>query len=116
MLLLLPAFATQPGNWICDGKYELCRYVERQTKQEIIPARFERGMAFSEGLAAVSLGGQFGYIDERGEMAIEPRFDRAGPFRQGLAEVIRRGQGRGHQPERRDRRCGDVSTRRPVDQ
>lgn len=87
-LLLMPAFATEPGMWICDGKYGLCRYVERKTKQEIIPARFERGMAFSEGLAAVSLGGRFGYIDERGEIAIEPRFDLAGPFRQGLAEVV----------------------------
>jgi len=48
--------------WMCDGKYGLCRYVDRKTKQEIIPARFERGMAFSEGLAAVSLGGRFGYI------------------------------------------------------
>jgi WG containing repeat len=87
-LLVSPAFATEPGMWMCDGKYGLCRYVHRKTKQEIIPARFERGMAFSEGLAAVSLDGRFGYVDERGEIAIEPRFDRAGPFRQGLAEVI----------------------------
>jgi WG containing repeat len=87
-LLVAPAFAAEPGMWMCDGKYGLCRYVDRKTKQEIIPARFERGTAFSEGLAAVSVAGRFGYIDERGEIAIEPRFDRAGPFRQGLAEVI----------------------------
>jgi hypothetical protein len=87
-LLLVPAFAAEPGVWTCDGKYGLCRYVDRTTKQEIIPARFERGMAFSEGLAAVSLGGRFGYIDEGGQIAIEPQFDLAGPFAHGLAEII----------------------------
>ena len=45
-------------------------------------------MPFSEGVAAVSIGGRFGYIDERGEIVIEPRFDLAGEFAHGLAEIL----------------------------
>nr|WP_233285244.1 WG repeat-containing protein [Bradyrhizobium acaciae] len=59
-----------------------------KTNQEIIPPRFERGMPFSEGLAAVSVGGRFGYVDERGEIVIGPKFDLAGEFVHGLAEVL----------------------------
>lgn len=72
----------------CDGKFGLCRYVDIATRAELIPARFERALPFSEGLAAVSLKGRFGYIDGRGEIVIEPKFDLAGNFHQGLAEVL----------------------------
>jgi hypothetical protein len=72
----------------CDGKFELCRYVDIQSGDEVIPARFERAMPFSEGLAAVRIEGRFGYVDRRGEIVIEPRFDLAGDFYQGLAEVL----------------------------
>jgi bifunctional DNA-binding transcriptional regulator/antitoxin component of YhaV-PrlF toxin-antitoxin module len=72
----------------CGGKFGLCGYVNKQTRQEVIPARFERAMPFSEGLAAVRVEGSFGYIDERGEIVIEPRFDLAGDFYQGLAEIL----------------------------
>jgi WG containing repeat len=72
----------------CDGKFGLCRYVDRETRQEILPARFERASAFSEGLAAVRIDGRFGYIDGRGEIVIAPRFDGAGDFVHGLAEVV----------------------------
>jgi WG containing repeat len=73
---------------VCDGKFGLCRYVDRRTRQELIPARFERAMAFSEGVAAVRIDGRFGYIDARGEVVIAPRFDLAGRFYQGLAEIL----------------------------
>ena len=72
----------------CDGKFGLCRYVDRVTGQELVPARFERAMRFSEGLAAVRIDGRFGYIDGRGEVVIAPQFDLAGDFYQGLAEVL----------------------------
>src|SRR6185436_16351937 len=73
---------------VCDGKFDLCRYVDRQTRQEILPARYEQASAFSEGLAAVRIDGPFGYIDGRGEIVITPRFDQAGDFTHGLAEVL----------------------------
>lgn len=88
LMLVVPACAIEPGVWDCDGKFGLCRYVSKKSKQEIIPARFERAMPFSEGLAAVRIGGRFGYIDERGEIAIQAQFDLAGDFTQGLAEVL----------------------------
>lgn len=88
MLLVMPACAAEPSTWVCDGKFGLCRYLSTNTKQEIIPARFERAMPFSEGLAAVRIGGRYGYIDERGEIVIEPRFDLAGDFAHGLAEIL----------------------------
>jgi WG containing repeat len=72
----------------CDGRFGLCRYTIRGTKEEAIPARFERAMPFSEGLAAVRIDGQFGYIDQRGEIVIAPKFDLAGNFDQGLAEIL----------------------------
>ena len=72
----------------CGAKFDLCRYINKRTKQEVIPARFERALPFSEGLAAVRIGGRFGYIDHRGEIVIRPTFDLAGQFYQGLAEVL----------------------------
>jgi hypothetical protein len=73
---------------VCDGKFGMCRYVDRTTRQEIIPARFENAGPFSEGLAAVRVDGRYGYVDGRGEIVIEPKFDFAGAFYQGLAEVV----------------------------
>ncbi len=43
---------------------------------------------FSEGLAPVSVGEKFGYIDMTGTMVIEPQFDIANPFSEGLAAVV----------------------------
>ena len=73
---------------VCDGKFGLCRYIDRGTRQELLPARFERAMPFSEGVAAVRIDGRFGYIDQRGEVVIAPQFDLGGDFYQGLAEVL----------------------------
>jgi|GEM_PF-3287662 len=45
---------------------------------------------FHEGLSAVQLDGQFGYINEKGEMVIENKFEIAGNFSEGLAAVMQR--------------------------
>jgi hypothetical protein len=42
---------------------------------------------FSEGLAAVSINDKWGYINKNGEFLIEPRFNEALPFTDGLAFV-----------------------------
>lgn len=88
VLLAEPAFTAESVAWICDGKFGLCRYFNLDTKQEIISARFEEGRPFSEGLAAVRVAGQFGYVNELGEFVIKPQFDLAGQFANGLAEVV----------------------------
>lgn len=88
VLLAAPTFGAESAAWICDGKFGLCRYVDLDTSREIIPARFQGGMPFSEGLAAVRIGGRFGYVNARGELVIQPQFDLASPFARGLAEVV----------------------------
>ncbi len=52
---------------------------------------FNNGMAFSQGLAAVQSGGQWGYIDLSGNYAIAPIFERADSFSEGLAAVRKNG-------------------------
>ena len=49
--------------------------------------RYEQTSEFSEGVAAVRLGGKWGYINHDGSWAIEPRFMSADSFWHGLARV-----------------------------
>lgn len=58
----------------------------------VIEPRYERALAFSEGLAAAAEGGRFGFIDPAGTFVIEPRFETAGPFREGVARVMENGR------------------------
>jgi WG containing repeat len=44
-------------------------------------------MQFSEGLAAVKIGGKWGYIDDQGSLVIPPKFAGAWFFSDGLASV-----------------------------
>jgi hypothetical protein len=53
----------------------------------VIPAQFESGGRFSEGLAAVQLGNNWGYIDKTGRLLINPRFDSAEEFFEGRALI-----------------------------
>ena len=55
---------------------------------ERIEKFFTNGMPFSQGLAAVQSGGQWGYIDLAGNYVIAPMFIRAGQFSEGLAPVM----------------------------
>ena len=41
----------------------------------------------SDGLAPAKVGGKWGFVQADGAFAIEPRFDEAKSFEQGLAEV-----------------------------
>jgi len=43
---------------------------------------------FSDGLASVNVRGKFGYIDRNGNFVIEPQFDAADSFSEGLALVL----------------------------
>jgi hypothetical protein len=61
------------------------------TKMKQIPRTTSGG--FSEGLVPIETWdkeknkGMYGYMDTRGEIAIQPQFDNALPFRKGLAQV-----------------------------
>jgi len=72
-------------------------YVDPIRGKLAIPPRYDCACPFSEGLAAVSVGGNqqadpplpsaWGYIDESGEWAVQARFDDAFSFRDGIALV-----------------------------
>ena len=50
--------------------------------------KFFRGVNyFSEGLSPVLIGGKYGYINQVGEIVIEPQFGVAGHFSEGLSPV-----------------------------
>lgn len=47
----------------------------------MIEPQFKRSGGFSNGLAAVEIGGKWGYIDHTGRLAIATQFDAiSGPF------------------------------------
>lgn len=48
---------------------------------------YERIDPFSDGMAVVSVNRKYGFIDSKGRMAIEPRYDTAGCFSEGKALV-----------------------------
>jgi hypothetical protein len=58
-----------------------------RNKKIIIEPRYGDAKCFSEGLAAVELGGKWCFIDKTGREAIPPRFDEARNFSEGLAAV-----------------------------
>lgn len=65
------------------------------TGEFVIPANYKLGCAsdFSNGLAAVSTDGQkWGYIDTKGNVVIEPKFERAGIFEGGAAKAKLKGK------------------------
>ena len=51
------------------------------------PPKYDAAWSFSGGMAAVSLNGKYGYIDETGSEVIPCRYDAAGRFSEGLATV-----------------------------
>ena len=55
---------------------------------ERIEKFFTNGLPFSQGLAAVQSGGQWGFIDLAGNYVIVPMFMRAGSFSENLAPVM----------------------------
>ncbi|MBQ7197059.1 MAG: WG repeat-containing protein [Synergistaceae bacterium] len=57
---------------------------------ERIEKFFTNGLPFSQGLAAVQSGGEWGYIDLAGNYVIAPSFRRAGSFKEDLAPVMAR--------------------------
>jgi hypothetical protein len=87
-LLTVPAAAQDSGLLpSCGGPFQLCGYVDKVSKAERIPKRFEVTGQFIEGLAAVRIKGLYGYTDPAGKMVIAPRFQAAGRFTGGYAEV-----------------------------
>jgi hypothetical protein len=66
-------------------------YIDK-TGALVIPAKLDRAMKFSEGLAPARADKLHGYIDRSGAWAIPPRFAWVRAFSQGLAWVGEPGQ------------------------
>ena len=70
-----------------------CRYaIIDKTGTPVSSLRFDDALDFSEGLAAVRLGRQWGYADRSGQISIAPQFESAEPFSEGLAAVRQNGK------------------------
>ena len=93
LLLVAPTsvFAAPKENPVlrprCGGEFQLCGYIDSVSGAERVSRRFEVAQPFSEGLAAVRIGGRYGFIDPAGRIVIAPRFQAAGHFSGGYAEV-----------------------------
>lgn len=71
---------------------------------EVVPPLYDSALSFSEGLAAVQLGGCWHYIDTAGRTAVVcGRCSGARPFRDGVAAIRR--EGRWHSVVAGCRRC-----------
>src|SRR5262249_42729997 len=47
---------------------------------------------FHDGLAAVCIGKQWGFVDKTGKMVVQPQYDDVGDFSEGLACVVKDGK------------------------
>ena len=65
-----------------SGKWGLMQFGEW-----VIKPRFDAAGDFADGLAAVSLGGKWGYVGKSGSSVIPFKFEQAGVFVDGLARV-----------------------------
>lgn len=84
-----------------DGEEEPELFVEqgrwgyRTPRRIVIPALYDCGFDFTEGLAAVLLGDVWHYIDTAGRTVIScPGCEAVKPFRGGRAQIVRDGRRR----------------------
>jgi WG repeat protein len=92
-VIVLPAVYASGGDFsggiapVMDDQRRW-RYIDRNGKCVIeAPKEVDFAAAFSEGLARVRIGSQYGFIDRQGRMAIGARFGDARDFLAGLAGV-----------------------------
>jgi hypothetical protein len=61
----------------------------------LVEPEFESAADFTEGFALIKKNGKYGYINREGIIIIEPRFDIAHPFKDGMAKVFEKNKGWG---------------------
>lgn len=55
---------------------------------EVVPCKYDGVENFSEGLAAVTLNGKYGFVDKTGAEVAPCKYDEVEEFSEGLAMVI----------------------------
>ena len=69
-----------------DASRELQGYIDT-TGTLVIPCKYEKALAFSEGLAAVKVTDHWGFINAAGVEVIQPEYEEVSKFSEGLAVV-----------------------------
>jgi len=72
------------------GENEAPKYIDAKGEVKFSVANAEYASIFHEGLAAVRINDKWGYIDKTGQIKINPQFDDAGPFKDGLARFTKK--------------------------
>jgi len=70
-----------------DGAYSFIDKSGNVVFTENDGIRIPRFSSFSEDMAVIIKDGKYGYINTKGKIVIEPQFESAGPFSEGLAAV-----------------------------
>jgi hypothetical protein len=78
-----------PASWIDSAGQEKLAFIDRFGSVIIQSGTFTSNgeSRFSEGLAPVTVNGKVGFIDTKGRMVIQPRFDATSEFSEGRALV-----------------------------
>ena len=83
-------FAFVGDHYIDTEGFPAFVHIDEDT-DERIEKFFTNGLPFSQGLAAVQTGGQWGFIDLQGNYVLPPSFERVGSFSEGLAPARQKG-------------------------
>ena len=67
-------------------------FADLETREIIIPCKYDHAREFSEGLSCVCLNGKWGFIDKVGREVVPYRYDDAYPFTEGMAIVKMNGK------------------------
>lgn len=82
-----PAFGNE-GYWTIS-KFPVERFSYIDKNDSMLPLALHEGRNFSQQLAAARIGKQWGYVNTKGEWAIERQYAMAYSFEKGKAKVIR---------------------------
>lgn len=86
----LPAIRTFEEGYVGAG-YDN-KFIDKDGNDYIASEDYIIHSNFSEGMAVISQGLKYGFIDKNGEMVIRPRFEKAKVFSEGLAAVQLKGK------------------------
>ena len=83
-----PEFKPTQPNATYDCRYA---FIDK-SGSPVSELRFDDAQDFSEGVAAIRVGANWGFVDRSGQISISPKFEFAEPFSDGLAAVRQNGR------------------------